>query len=429
MIEYKQFELSEIAEIKSSGIDKKTRKNETKIRLCNFTDVYNNSFINSRLANDFMIATCTETEAVTFKLRQDQVAITKDSEKANDIGVPCYISENFDDVVLGYHLTLISPKKNKLDGKFLYYFLKSNYAKKYFENNCSGSGQRMTLIIDRIKSMPIKIPAFPVQKKIGQILFDFDMKIEINNEVTSKLEQIAKLTYEYWFNQFDFPNFKNKPYKSSGGNMVFNEEHNRKIPLNWKVGKFGSYCSIKSGYAFKSSCWEKTGFPVIKINDIGDDSFLEINDLSCVNEKIKEKSSRFEVSEGDIVIAMTGAKIGKFAMIPKNEKKFLINQRVGFYSLDDTNFSRLPFLLNSMKQKYFRKKILQTSGSAQPNISNDQLDDIQLLMPEEKYIDNYNEKFKESYKIISNNQFQNQNLIKIRDWLLPMLMNGQVTVK
>ncbi len=116
MYDWQQLKLIDVADVKLSNVDKKTKLNEREIRLCNYTDVYKNSFINSDKAEDFMIASCNDNEYEKFILRKGQVAITKDSEKPNDIGIPTYIAEDFDDVVLGYHLSLITPDEDKLDG-------------------------------------------------------------------------------------------------------------------------------------------------------------------------------------------------------------------------------------------------------------------------------------------------------------------------
>src|SRR5690606_17038848 len=172
MNNWQKVKLIDVADIKLSSIDKKTKAGERKVRLCNYTDVYNNSYINNDLVDDFMIASCSESDFEKFILKKGQVAITKDSEKTDDIGIPTYVSEDFENVVLGYHLSLITPNEDKLDGKFLNYWLKTNYAKRYFENNATGSGQRCTLVLDVIKSIPIYLPSLSVQKQIAKVLFD-----------------------------------------------------------------------------------------------------------------------------------------------------------------------------------------------------------------------------------------------------------------
>lgn len=126
---------------------------------------------------------------------------------------------------------------------------------------------------------------------------------------------------------------------------------------------------------------------------------------------------------------MTGATVGKFAIVPYTNEPLFVNQRVGYFSLGENPIDKLPFLINSLNQKYFREAIFTlASGAAQPNISNEQINNIALLLPKEKLILKFNSSLSPCYSRILNNQKENQELASLRDWLLPMLMNGQVTV-
>src|SRR5690606_23038637 len=183
MSNWEKIKLENVADIKLSNVDKKTKEGEKTIRLCNYTDVYKNSFINSDRATSFMVASCNENEYEKFLLKEGQVAITKDSETPNDIGIPTYIAESFDDVVLGYHLSLITPDNRQLSGRFLHYWLHTKQAKNYFENNAGGSGQRCTLPIGIIKAIPLNLPSLSTQEKIAKVLSDLDAKIELNNKI------------------------------------------------------------------------------------------------------------------------------------------------------------------------------------------------------------------------------------------------------
>ena len=165
MLNWKKEKLVDVADIKMSNVDKKTHEDETPIQLCNYTDVYKNSYISKDKSLKFMFASCKQNEYDKFVLKKGQVAITKDSEKANDIGIPTYISESLDNVLLGYHLSLITPFEKKLDGKFLRYWLDTKQAKTYFENNASGSGQRYFLALDTVKDIPLFLPELSEQKK------------------------------------------------------------------------------------------------------------------------------------------------------------------------------------------------------------------------------------------------------------------------
>ena len=157
---------------------------------------------------------------------------------------------------------------------------------------------------------------------------------------------------------------------------------------------------------------------------------LDVKDIDFVNLTNRKIDNKFKAEAGNIVIAMTGATIGKFALVPKAEIDFYINQRVGYFDLGENPVARLPFLINSLNMDYFRDSIFTlASGAAQPNISNAQINDIILLTPPNELIKRFNSMVSANYESILNNQFTNQKLAELRDWLLPMLMNGQATVQ
>ncbi len=183
----REYNLGEIATIEISGVDKKTKDGEEKIRLCNFVDVYYNWAITTAQHDSFMLATARPNEISRFLLKKGQVAVTKDSETRYDIGIPTYIADDFEDVILGYHCALITPQKDVLDGKYLNALLNSDYAKNYFANNASGSGQRYALSVETLKSFPVPIISLQEQKRIGEIFSTIDQKIQLNRTINQNL--------------------------------------------------------------------------------------------------------------------------------------------------------------------------------------------------------------------------------------------------
>ena len=242
-----RYKLSDVAKVEISSVDKKAKDGETPVRLCNFTDVYHNWAITSDMACSFMEASANSKEIEKFTIKKGQVAFTKDSETRDDIGIPTYIADDFEDVILGYHCALITPDETKLCGKYLNAFMHSAYIQKYFELNATGSGMRYTLSLDTLESMPLLLPPLEEQERIGEIFSAIDKKISINHAINQNLEALAKQLYDYWFVQFDFPNEEGKPYKSSGGKMVWNEKLKREIPEGWDACKIKDYLRIFTG--------------------------------------------------------------------------------------------------------------------------------------------------------------------------------------
>ena len=186
-MEMKKYKLGEIAEIRTSNVDKKITPNQKTVKLCNFVDVYHNWAITKDNYAAFMTATASDDEISKFSLKKGQVAFTKDSETRDDIGIPTYIAETFDDVVLGYHTALITLDENIVTGKYLNAFMHTPFIQKYFELNATGSGMRYTLSQQTLYDIPILAPDLPMQKKIAAVLSNIDRKISLNREINRNL--------------------------------------------------------------------------------------------------------------------------------------------------------------------------------------------------------------------------------------------------
>ncbi|SEH38340.1 restriction endonuclease subunit S [Epilithonimonas hominis] len=419
MNDWKKVRLSDVADIKLSNVDKKTNIAERPIRLCNYTDVYKNTFINSYKSKDFMIASCNDNEYEKFVLKKGQVAITKDSEKRDDIGISTYIAESFDDVVLGYHLSLITPFDDRLDGRFLNYWFNTNQAKIYFENNAGGSGQRCTLPIDIIKGIPIKLPDLPTQQKIASVLSTLDDKIELNNRINTELEAMAKTLYDYWFVQFDFPIVTSsgveKPYKTSGGKMVYNETLKREIPEGWEVKSLYEIANIIMGQSPKGESYNEK-----KEGTIFFQGSTDFGWRFPKNRVYTSTPTRF-AKENDILLSVR-APIGTMNLAMENccigRGLSALNSKDGYSS----------FLIYQMH--YFKKKfdLLNSVGTTFGSLTKDELYNLVLVYPSKKILEKFENLVSEFDKKIKINSKQNQELSALRDWLLPMLMNGQVKV-
>ena len=327
------------------------------------------------------------------------------------------------------YYTVVDTKK--VNAFYLYYLIKQ------FDLSKLNTGTGVpSMTFDAYYDLEVCIPSIEVQNKIADILKSLDSKIALNNRINTELEAMAKTVYDYWFVQFDFPApspsgraGEGSPYKSSGGKMVWSEELKREVPEGWEVGTTGDYCPSTGGFAFKSEWWTDKGVSVVKIKDIQENYTIDLSDLAKVDLSDKKVDDKFKAKSGDILIAMTGATVGKYAIVPKTEYPIYVNQRVGFFNLGLEPTKRLPYLINSLNQSYFREAIFTlASGAAQPNISNEQINNIQLLKPKKEIVNLYNSQQESAYQKILNNQQENQQLSSLRDWLLPMLMNGQVKV-
>ena len=419
-MELKRYKLSEVAKVDISSVDKKTKDGETPVRLCNFTDVYHNWAITSDIADTFMEASANSNEIEKFTIKKGQVAFTKDSETRDDIGIPTYIADDFDDVILGYHCALITPDETKLCGKYLNAFMHSAYIQRYFELNATGSGMRYTLSLDTLESMPLLLPSLEEQKRIGEIFSAIDKKISINRAINQNLEALAKQLYDYWFVQFDFPDEEGKPYKSSGGAMMYSNILRRNIPLNWEVEELGNTCEILLGgtpdtgnelYWGGSYSWLNSGevaeFPILKSE-------------KTITEEGLNSSATAYAPKGSVTLSITRHLRPSILAIDA-----CINQSV--VAIKETENLRKEYLYPLINREIPRYMTLRT-GAQQPHINKETVESTWIIIPPTGILDKYYMTVSSIYRSIIENAIEIENLTKQRDELLPLLMNGQVSL-
>ena len=417
----KKFRLGNIANVEISGIDKKTKDGESAVRLCNFTDVYYNWAITKNMYEGLMQASASDSDIETFSLCKGQVAITKDSETRDDIGVATYIADDFDNVVLGYHCALITPRTDvpedeKIYGKFLNALLHTKYAQKYFSNNATGSGQRYTLSKEAIEDMPVYLPSYKEQVRIGDYLSDIDKKIEINNLINAELEAMAKQIYDYWFVQFDFPNEEGKPYKSSGGKMVWNETLKREIPEGWKDDVLENIANITMGQSPEGSSYNEDGEGTI--------FYQGSTDFGVKYPKIRMYTTaptRF-AKKGDILMSVR-APVGTTNIANSD---CCIGRGLAALNSSIGSINHLYQIIKELKSKF---DIINNVGTTFGAITKDELYSMIVLVPSDSTLLKYENIAGQISEKQMQLAFEIDELQSLRSYLLPLLMNGQITIK
>lgn len=422
----RMIKLQDIASIDISNVDKKVKDGEKEVILCNFVDVYHNWAITSNLVPTLMRATANENQIQRFAIKKGQVAITKDSETRDDIGIPTYIADSIPDAVLGYHCALITPNESFLIGKYLNVVLHSPYAKKYFEANASGSGQRYTLTTEIIGGFPVPLIDISQQKEIGDIFANLDKRIENNNAICSNLEAMAKLLYDYWFVQFDFPDENGKPYKSSGGKMVWNDELKREIPAGWEVKPLGEVLVLLKDGTHNPPKRVENGIPLLTGTMFGN-YFLDYSQATYITRDDYEAiHSQYQPIASDIILTKIGT-LGNVNYLKEGDIPLAIHCNSALLRFPDTMAKM--FSLAYCKSEEFQKRLRAAKGqSVQEFCSLDSIASIMMLVPAAKIISQYNERTNPILKNMERIDKENQQLASLRDFLLPMLMNGQVKV-
>lgn len=306
-----------------------------------------------------------------------------------------YVAISDCDVCTNQGFKSIVPNKDT-DYLFLYYLLL--YKKHEIENLGSGTTFK-EVSASTMKGVEVRVPVDKrEQERIAGILLALDDKIESNAHINENLLEQALTLYATQFSSLE---------------------------LN---GCIGDYCSVKSGFAFKSSWWTNCGVRVIKIGSINQDN-LNLLECSYVDEDKANKAKDFVVKAGDLLIAMTGATIGKFAMVPYSSEVLLVNQRVGKFFLGNNPVEKLPFIYCTLKQpEVYAEVVNRGQGSAQPNISASDIMSIPCVIPSQDAINNFNDMSQPLFDLIISNQRENRQLSELRNALLPKLMSGELDV-
>jgi len=297
---------------------------------------------------------------------------------------------------------------------FMYYLF--SYIKKAIQNSASWSIQD-NINIDYLTGLRLRIPNKDYQNKIVEVLESIDFKIENNIKINLQLEEMAKTLYGYWFFQFDFPDENWNPYKSSGWKMVWNEELKREIPEGWEVKKMKDLLK-KNNKKFHLN-WNKHNLDTIDLSTMP-------NWTMCLDNRSSSddfSTNLFELNKYDILFWWIRPYLLKAWFSPFD---WLVTWTVHSFkvkNIHDYNFS----LISMIQDSIFNFAVANSKWTKMPIIWVDDLLDYKVAYNED-IVRKYNEiiSFRE---IISKNITKNQKLWELRDWLLPMLMNWQVSVK
>lgn len=322
----------------------------------------------------------------------------------------------FPDSIVGFN-----ADKEVSSELFMHYIF--TYIKQAIQKSASGSIQD-NINIDYLEHLDFKIPNKNVQDKIINVLYNIDKKIEINNKVIEKLESLSQTIYNYWFLQFEFPNRDGNPYKSSGGNLVWNENLKKEIPEGWKCKEIeeiednivtGKTPSTKDEENFNGN------IPFITIDDIRQGLYIS-KTVRTLSEKGANSQIKKYIPKDSICVTCI-ATVGLVGITTIDSQT---NQQIN--SIVCKNDNNLYYLFSAIKD-YFKYSSGAKSGNIFDNMNKEDFASIKLIYPTENVLERYKDKVKPIYNKIKSCILENEELIKLRDFLLPLLMNGQVGFK
>jgi type I restriction enzyme, S subunit len=311
---------------------------------------------------------------------------------------------------------VLRQNKNSIND-FIFYLAQSPAFRKRAIGCMEGTSGRKRVNENALKLQILPVPELKMQKEIALVLSSLDAKIELNNKINSELEGMAKTLYDYWFVQYDFPNEKGKPYKSSDGKMVYCEELKREIPKGWEVENLLGIADFTNGLACqKFRPVDNTFLKVIKIR--------EMNTGFTFNTEFTRTNipGKYIVQNGDVLFSWSASLDVKLW----SSGIGALNQHI--FKLTSQKYPRFFYYFEVLNYLAHFKMMAESRKTTMGHITQEHLKQSKIAVPEINLINKLHKVIDPILNKVISNNIQNQELTELRDWLLPMLMNGQVTV-
>lgn len=331
---------------------------------------------------------------------------------------------NDQEVAFGSSEFIVLRSTSLSDSNFIYYFARSPIFRERAVSCMEGTSGRKRVNENTLKNLEFVFPDLHTQKSIAKVLSDLDAKIELNNKINRELEAMAKTLYDYWFVQFDFPNEDGKPYKSSGGKMVYNPELKREIPEGWEASNILKVSELIGGGTPTKANEEywNGDIPFFTPSDSNDEVFILKTAENITTKGLDNSSTR--LFEKNCVFITARGSVGRLVL---NAVPMAMNQSCyAFKPKNEITFTYLFFLVNEL---IHHLKVKATGSVFNSIVSND-IEFTKLSIPlNSKIVNMFGKVVEPIFDKIKNLIIEKQQLIEIRDWLLPMLMNGQISVQ
>lgn len=347
----------------------------------------------------------------------------------NTLGMVSIIGNTLDTAQLTENCCkFVDIQEDKINRLFLYYALISPLNQNVIKKFRVGSSQPK-LPLYNVGELLVPKFTLAIQSKISNLLSNIDSKIELNNKINNELESMAKTIYDYWFLQFEFPNEEGKPYKSSGGKMVWNEELKREIPEGWKVNNILNVCDVVDCLHSKKPtyCKEYEDYYLLTLENLTEKGYIDLSKKYYISKTDYEIwTSRILVKENDFVVTNAG-RAGDIGKIPYGVK-CAIGRNLTAIRPKNIN----PYYLRQFfKSNYLKEQVLSNldCGSFFMSFNVKSIKSLNVLIPNEDIMKKSIDILKPIILKIENNIVENQELTSLRDFLLPLLMNGQVGFK
>jgi type I restriction enzyme S subunit len=407
----------------SSGISSTKEQAGHGSPFLSFSVTFNNYFVPDELTD--LMAT-SDKEKEIYSIKSGDIFLTRTSEVVDELAMSCVAIKDYAGASYSGFLKRLRPTQTGIAySKFMAFYLRSPMFRKTMTNNAVMT-LRASLNEAIFSYLYLLLPDFDDQITAGDLLYLLNEKIELNNRISAELEAMAKILYDYWFVQFDFPDANGKPYKTSGGKMVYNPTLKREIPEGWEVNELSEVTSaIRRGVSPKYT--EEGGISVLNQKCVREHR-ISFEDARRHQAEIRTDDDRL-LKIFDVVVNSTGVgTLGRVAFVKRLlEEKTTVDSHVSIVRADREKISP-QYLAWTMIRYQPIIEAAANGSTGQVELSKSFLENINVVIPAEKITFGFENLANPIVHEMATREEENERLIDLRDWLLPMLMNGQVTV-
>lgn len=416
-----KYALSDLYDM-SSGLSSKKEQAGHGAPFVSFGTVFNNYFLPEELPD---LMDTNEKEQQIYSIKTGDVLITRTSETIDELAMSCVAVKDYPKATYSGFTKRLRPKREGIAyPKYMAFYFRSALFRKAVTNNAFMT-LRASFNEDIFTFLDVYLPDYDEQVRIGDMLYNIECKIQKNKEINDYLYQQLQLLYDYWFTQFNFPGNHGQPYKASNGLMVWNAKINHLIPADWQVKPMDTICSFRNGINYDKNIEGDTIYKIINVRNISSSTlFLDESsfDKICLPQ---QQGDKYCVSDKSIIIARSGIPGATRILCNPSSNVIFCGFIICCTPYDNTLRNYLTLYL----RRFEGSSATQTGGSILKNVSQETLKNLLVPIPPQLLLNQFNDSISHIYNLINGNIKENEQLTTLRDWVLPMLMNGQATIE
>lgn len=421
MSKISKYSLSDLYDM-ASGISSKKEQAGHGAPFVSFGTVFNNYFIPDELPD---LMNTSKKEQEIYSIKEDDILITRTSETIDELAMSCVAIKDYPKATYSGFTKRLRPKtKGIVYSKYMAFYLRGYLFRRAVTNNAFMT-LRASFNEDIFSFLKLYLPEYKQQVAIGDLLYKIEKKIQLNNKINDNLEQSIRTIFEYWFTQYNFPNASGNSYATTGGSMQYNESLKQKIPLSWNCFRLCELCSLKNGINYDKNSPGKVCYKIINVRNISSTTLLLDSEGFDDIYLSESQAKNYIVTASDIIIARSGTPGATRLILNPTSKTIYCGFIICCTPHNPLHKLYLAYTLKQLEGTNATK----TGGSILQNVSQDTLNSINVCLPPDALLHKFNDAVSDKFALMKSLIEENKKLIGLRDWLLPMLMNGQATIE